>query len=126
MPIPFIRVATWHRPILWPPPVSGLFNIRLPANGYPRCSPSVRRISARAASGTGRTDPEGLGLAADAQLVVTADHRLALGSRPALPRATAKKALSSLCCPLFACRVFASTAGAAAVAVVVKELRATA
>ena len=56
-------------------------------------------------------------LATDAQLVVVVavvvDHRLALGNRPALPSAPAKTSFSSASSPIFACRVFTSTAGAA-------------
>lgn len=58
-------------------------------------------------------DPERLRLSAKAQPMVTADHRFALGDRPALPSATAKKSFSSVSSPIFACSVFTSTTGAA-------------
>jgi hypothetical protein len=59
-------------------------------------------------------DPEGFRPAADAQPMSTADRRLALGRRPALPSATARKSFSSVSSPILACSVFTSTAGEAA------------
>ena len=73
-------------------------------------------------------DAERLRLAADAQLGLPVDHRLALGGRPALPSAPDIEAgtvapvwprklcggsFSSVSSPLFACSVFTSRAGVA-------------
>ena len=59
-----------------------------------------------------RLIPSAFAWRTDAQLVVAVDHRFALGNRPALPSAPAKKSFSSVSSPIFACSVFTSTAGA--------------
>ena len=77
-----------------------------------QCEIGVRN-RARQVIDAAPADPERLGLTAEAQPMVAIDHRFALGRRPALPSATAKKSFSSVSSPIFACRVFTSTAGAA-------------
>jgi hypothetical protein len=54
MPIRFISVATWQRPIFTPSAFKRSRSIRLPANGKSRCSSSIRRMMARSAAGTAR------------------------------------------------------------------------
>ncbi len=49
----FMGVETCCRPTLWPPACNSPFSIRLPTNGYSRCSSSIRRISFRSASDAG-------------------------------------------------------------------------
>ena len=55
------------------------------------------------------TDPEQRCLLADAEFVITLDHRFALGNRPALSSAPDKKSFSSASWPIFACNSFTST-----------------
>ena len=54
MPMRFISVATCSRPTLNPSCTSRPCSIRLPANGNSMCSLSIRCISFRSASDTGR------------------------------------------------------------------------
>src|SRR5574340_1334961 len=52
-PMRRIRVVTWRRPTVCPSCRSRSRSMRAPANGYCRCSSSIRRISASLVSDTG-------------------------------------------------------------------------
>src|SRR5208337_824159 len=59
---------------------------------------------------TAPADPQHCRLTSQRQLVLSVDHRLALGW-PTLPSAADKKSFSRVNSPIFACSVFRSTSG---------------